>query len=556
MLIDLATSDLPDSIETDVAIVGSGAAGIAIALALQSKGIQTLLIEAGRAKFDKVGQQFYRAGLIEPESHGPVHLYRRRGFGGTTAIWGGRCIPYDPIDFEDRPWIPHARWPIGHDEVARYYPAALELCRAGPAEFNAAAALPGSPAPLVDGVDSPDVILDRIERFSEPTDFGRAYRTQLETGDTTRVLLGATVTAIQTNAEGSHCTGVRIVSSDGKPREVLARRTVIATGGLETPRLLLASNTRRNCGVGNERDLVGRFYQAHLEGEFGEIDFHKPPAEVRLDYERSPEGIYCRRYIWLSPEAQRREKLAGLIVRPAHASIVDPQHQDPVLSAMYLVKDFILPEYSRKLTSSERRVKAAFGASPSRLAAAHVANLLRHPFRLAGFSVNWARYRVLASRKLPSVVLRDPRNRYPLDLNAEQSPNPDSRVSLSGELDPHGIPRLAIRWSMTDDDRARVVRGMRVIRDAFAHSTGASIDLGDIDERALEITRIGGHHIGTARMAADSSEGVVDRNCAVFGTNGLFLAGASTFPTSSFANPTLTIVALALRLADHLAADG
>ncbi|MDO7844611.1 FAD-dependent oxidoreductase [Sphingomonas immobilis] len=554
MLIDCAQPGHPERLDTDVAILGSGPAGIALALALADHGIAFVLVEAGGMDFDKAGQEFYRASLIEPESHGPVHLYRRRAFGGTSAVWGGRCIPYDPIDFEDRAWIPNAAWPIAHEEIAAYYPRALDICRAGPAAFTAAEALPDTPGGMIDDVPSADVILDRLERFSEPTHFGKAYREKLAAAPNATLLTGATATALVTENAGARCTGADLHTATGGTIALRARRTIVATGGLETPRLLLASNADRPAGLGNERDLVGRFYQAHLEGEIGTLAFHKPAKDVRLDYQRSPEGIYCRRYIWLSPEAQRREHLSGLIARPAHASIVDPAHRDPVLSAMYLVKDFILPEYARKLTSTERRVKAAFGGGTSKLIAAHIGNLVRHPFKLAGFSIDWGRRRVLATRKLPSVVLRDPRNAYPLDINAEQSPNRDSRVYLSNERDPHGVPRLSIDWRMTSDDRDRVARGMRVLQAAFATSSNATLDLHELDEQVAEITRIGGHHIGTARMAASPQDGVIDGNCETFETRDLFVAGAAAFPTSSFANPTLTIIALSLRLADHLAA--
>ena len=552
MLIDCRRDTAVTNLQTDVAIVGGGAAGLTLALSLDAMGIDTVILEAGSDRFEQSAQQFYRAAQIEPESHGPVHLYRRRALGGTTAIWGGRCIPFDPIDFEDRPWIAHARWPVTYTEIAKYYPRALTLCRAGDPCFDAGSAQLGSAAPLIEGVTCSDVILDRIERFSEPTNFATAYRQRLNDSRTTTVLLNAPVTEILTNESGSQCTGVALRAAGRRRLVVQARSTVLAAGGLETPRLLLASNRARRNGLGNEHDLVGRFYQAHLEGEIGSIQFLQPPERVRLDYERSADGIYCRRYIWLSPEAQRREKLAGLIGRPAHANIVDPAHRDPVLSAIYLVKKFLVSEYARKLTSTESRVQAQFRARGGALLAAHLANVTRSPLRLSGFLLDWGRRRVLATRKLPSVVLRDRRNVYPLDINAEQSPNPDSRIRLGEERDEFDMPRLAIQWRMTDTDRERLARGMHVLQQAFADSGSARINLDALDDQVREISRIGGHHIGTVRMSDAPKTGVTDKNGALFATRGLFVTGASLFPTSGFANPTLTIVALALRLADHL----
>lgn len=557
MILDARQAETPDCFTRPIAIVGSGAAGLALALALDARGVDAILLEAGGEAVEPAAQDFYRAATIAPEQHGPVHLYRRRAFGGTTAVWGGRCIPFDPIDFEQRDWIPHSGWPIGHEDVAAYYEPALELCQAGPALFEAERALPGAQPDMVAGVPSPDVILDRIERFSNPAHFGKLYRERISASTRITALTRANVTEIRTNADGSAAAGVTARTAEGRTITIDAARVVVAVGGLETPRLLLASRAARGCGLGNERDLVGRFYQAHIEGEVGQLQFLRPPGEVLLDYQTSPEGVYCRRYIWLSPEAQRRERTGGLIVRPHHPKIVDPEHRNPVLSAMYLVKDLIVSEYARKMTSTEQAAKARYGGRTHLLYAAHLRNMVLGAPQLATFSVNWARKRNLATRKLPSVVLRDKRNRYVLDLNAEQIPNPDSRVSLAtGEVDALGMPRLAIDWRTVPEDRAMIARGLRALQRGFAGSGAAEIafDEAHFDAEVAACTRVGGHHIGTARMGSAPDHAVVDRNQQVFGTRGLYVAGAAAFPTSGFANPTLMIIATTLRLADHLAA--
>jgi choline dehydrogenase-like flavoprotein len=329
---------------------------------------------------------------------------------------------------------------------------------------------------------------------------------------------------------------------------------VIAAGGIETVRLLLASNDARPQGLGNEHDLVGRFYQCHIEGELGRIAFAAPRERLRIAYQRSHDGIYCRRYIWLSPEAQRCKHLAGLVLRPAHANIVDPAHRHPVLSAMFLVKDMILPEYALKMTALELEERRTRGGGDAALYAAHLRNMVVGAPVLAGFSFDWLRRRVLAKRKLPSVVLEDRRGIYPIELNGEQAPNPESRISLSSERDATGMPRVTVDWRLAEDDTYRVIEGMRTLQAAFAESGTVKIAFSEADiERWME-TRIpiGGHHIGTARMGATPETGVCDANCELFGTRGVFIAGAAAFPTSGFANPTLTLLALTLRLSEHL----
>ncbi len=553
MILDARQDSTPRHLETEVAIIGSGAAGLTLALELDRLGVPCVMLEAGGDGFDKTAQDFYRAASISPDNHGPVHMYRRREFGGTTSIWGGRCIPFDPIDFEDRPWIPHAHWPVSYDEVAAHYPRALEICKAGPNLFRAEDALPGQPAPLVEGVASEDLILDRIERFSEPTHFGRAYREQIAASKGVTVLVNAIVLEVTADEGGRSVTGLVAKTAAGSQITVKARSVVVAAGALETARILLASRSAKACGLGNEKDLVGRFYQSHLEGEVGEIQFKAPAASVRLDYERSPEGIYCRRYIWLSPAAQRREKLGGLLLRPHHVSIANPDHGNPVLSAMYVVKDLLVPEYGRRMTSTERDRAGKLGASRGALFARHMTNVILGSPRLAAFAVNWVRKRNLAKRKLPSVVLRDARNHYVLDVNAEQTPNFDSRVRLSDQLDPLGMPRLAIDWRTTEQDRDMVARALPLIQRGFASGSAAEVQLERSPaDYASALTRIGGHHIGTARMASSAADGVVDRDGQAFDCKGLYVAGAAAFPTSGFANPTLVLVALTLRLAQHL----
>jgi choline dehydrogenase-like flavoprotein len=190
----------------------------------------------------------------------------------------------------------------------------------------------------------------------------------------------------------------------------------------------------------------------------------------------------------------------------------------------------------------------------------HLTNIVLGSPALTAFAVDWIRRRTLATRKLPSVVLRNASNRYVLNINAEQAPNPDSRVYLSSENDALGMPLLHIDWRTTDLDREMVARGLRVLQAAFtggsqAGGDGATISFNDqaFERQVAALTRIRGHHLGTARMGRSQDEGVVNADGEVFGVRGLFVAGAATFPTSGFANPTLVIVALALRLADHLA---
>lgn len=537
MILDARREALPETLAADILIIGSGAAGIALARALIGRKRDVLLLEAGGETRDPASQDFYRTDAVSPVTHHLGHEFRRRGWGGTTSLWGGRCIPLEPIDFEQRDWVPHSGWPIAYDEVARFYPQALDVCEAGPAAFE-------SDSRMFSGTGD-DLVADRIERFSRPTDFGKRYRDELAAAPDVRVLTHAAVVAITTDDDGTAATGVDAVVA-GNRRHVRARRVVLAAGGLETTRLLLASNAVRRAGLGNERDLVGRFYQTHLEGNFGLLTL---PPDARIGYWQDPHGIYVRHYLQLSPAAQRRVHAGQLVLRPHYPAIADPSHRNPILSAMYFAKSGLVPEYARIIAG-------AGGGVPERVRAgtiaAHLRNVVLGAPRIAGFGVDWLRRRTFAARKLPSVVLTHPEGRYPVNLNAEQVPNPDSRLLLADAVDAHGVPRLRVDWRLSETDKHLLARGLRAVTAAMPAGAGFALD--DPEAAVATVTPIS-HHMGTARMGSDPATGVVDTDLQLFGTKGVYVCGAAAFPTSGFANPTLTIVALALRLAEHLARD-
>ena len=215
---------------------------------------------------------------------------------------------------------------------------------------------------------------------------------------------------------------------------------------------------------------------------------------------------------------------------------------------MFLAKSRLIPaEYMRSL---------AVGSRVSLLQhRAHIANVLKDLPKLAGFGIDWMRRRTFATRKLPAVFLYRKDGTYPLEFNAEQMPNPESRVTLGAGVDALGMPRLKVEWRMHESEVATLCRAYEVLAAAVAKSGIGTVLLGSDLPDAMQRSLVpqGGVHIGTARMGADPHTGVVDPNGELWGTKGLFVAGTATFPTSGFASPTLTAVALAYRLAEHLA---
>jgi choline dehydrogenase-like flavoprotein len=546
-----AGGSLPDAgaTEFEVAIVGAGAVGIAVALRLGGRLGRIALIEAGDAKFKPARDlQFFKAAHIDDARHLPTELNRRRMLGGTTSVWGGRCIPLDLEDFA--PTRERPGWPIAFTQVNAYVPKALDFLDAGRPEFCDKSALAAHRVPL-DGSDG-DLVLDRVERFSKPTNVWRKWGPTLVRSRDVMVIHGATCTNVVTNADGTRAIGLELRTASNRSHKIHAPLIVLACGGLETPRLLLASRGTRSCGLGNEHDLVGRFYMTHLVSDAnnaGALRFAAPETGRAFDYHRALDGVYARRMMLLSPAARQREGLGNIVFRPSRPPIDDASHRDPVLSAMFLARRLLIPaEYARSLVADTSRL------AQSRKWCYHSANVIAGFPRLCGFSFDWLRQRVCATYKLPSVFLYRTDGSYPLEFNAEHMPNPESRVLLGSETDPFGTPRLVVRWQMRDSELAWICRAYQVLAAAVAKSGLGTVRLDPDLPASIErvIVPQGGHHIGTARMGADARSGAVDPNAEVWGTRGLFVASSAIFPTSGFANPTLTAVALAFRLAEHL----
>ncbi|MFZ4289270.1 GMC oxidoreductase [Variovorax sp. HJSM1_2] len=540
MILDALNAEATKALRTTICIVGAGAAGITLACELDATGVQVLLVDAGAIHASKEISQDPYEGSSEG-AHATPRFFRRRGFGGTTAIWGGRCVPYDPIDFEARDFVQGSGWPIAYEEVARHYPKAMAYCDAGAFEFNAKTAFT-KPGDTIPGMTSADGIqTDGIERYSLPTHFGKRYGAQLAASGNVSVLGPAQVTRLVRDAASGHIAAIECCAEEGGAAfRIEARHFVLATGGIETARLLLASD------VGNTHDNVGRYYTCHIENFVGTLRPRRPGAAFH--FEKTHDGVYGRRKLTFDPQLQRQERLLNTSFRLHYPNVADASHGSAVLSAVYLARRTLIPEYRRIL---QYGVGEAVRTSS---AWAHARNVATGLPQLAGFGVDWTRRRILAKRKLPYVLVPNADGSFVLEFNAEQTPLRQSRITLSDQKDGYGVPRVHVAWKLADDDIESLCRGYRRLRQSLQEEGAAVLDFNDaaLRETIAASVPLGGHHIGTTRMASSPALGVVDRHSAVFDAPNLFIASSSVFPTSSHANPTLTIVAMAIRLAEHL----
>lgn len=529
-----------------ICIVGGGAAGISLAVSLIDTGINVLLLEAGKEEEDPATQSLYEGAVADERMHSPPDKYRQRRWGGSTTIWGGRCMPLDPIDFEPRPHIPNSGWPIRFDDLAPYYPEANRLVEAGAFQYDAKTAFDPPAPPMIEGFASQKISTDGLERFSCPTDMGRRYRARLDVAPNIRVMIGANCTKLRLSPDGGTVVGADIATLTGKRFTVTATTFVLAMGGLETTRLLLSSNDVAKSGIGNEHDVLGRYYMCHVAGNVGALELQGQPSQVRHGYEVSPDGVYCRRRLQLKPDVQKELGVCNLVARLHFPKITDPAHQNGVLSGLFVARHFISYEYGKRL--KDPNAKGLWNE------VRHLWNIATHPWDAISFITHWIRKRTLADRKFPSIILSNRTNRFSLEIHAEQIPTPESKVTLIDEVDRLGVPKIKVDWRYTKEDIEMVRATLKVFAQEFASSSVGSFHFDDetLEDDLMRYGAYGGHHLGTARMGADPQNSVVDANCKVHSVGNLYVASGAVFPTSSQANPTLTIVALALRLSHHL----
>lgn len=542
-----ARQDPPGSIACDVCVIGAGPAGIAVANELGNQGLDVVLLESGTRKFTSDGHDLNKGEVGDPQVHGPLEEYRRRRLGGATTAWGGRCVPFDPEDFIARDDVPLSGWPLSRETLEPYYRRAHRYLDLGALTYQASAALaPADRArPMIPGLRSDDVTAEPIYRFSPPTNFGRKYGARLAHARTVRVLLNATAIKLATNPEATAVDHVQ-VATGGASFTVKPRRVVLAGGGLEVTRLLLASDDVQRTGLGNQNDLLGRTYMCHVTHH---LDVELVSDQVVWDYEKTADGVICQRTLAVRPDRQRFHGVLNHRARIEHPEISDAQHRNGVLSVSYLAKTVLTKLASNPLLSGGVSVISRGTQNrPVQDVGAHLRNILTDAGGVLRFSERWIRERILSPRKLPSIVLASATNRYTLRIDAEQAPNLDSRVTLAQDCDALGVRRLRVDWRWTELDRQSLIKTASLIGEALVRSAA-----GRVRQTFDPVPyATGGHHLGTTRMAADPRRGVVDENCRVHGVANLYVASGSVFPTSSYANPTLTIVALGLRLADHL----
>jgi choline dehydrogenase-like flavoprotein len=536
----------------DVIVIGAGAAGIPAAAELEKAGLTVLLVESGGMQASVAANDLSKGSVVNPQ-HGALDHFRVRAFGGTTSVWGGRVAPLDEIDFERRTYVSGSGWPISSSDLQPFYRLAHEYLHAGSYDYSASTA--GLTAPRsTQGIvpfSSPSFHGDMLWRFSDPIHLGKTWRRKFEASPRVRVLLNTTAVRLITSADGQYLTSCELRSLSARSQTATGQVVIIAAGGLETTRLLQASSCDMYpTGFGNVSGTLGRYYTSHLAGLFGPFRRIGSKMLPGSRYERDPQGVYVRRTLSLRPQIQRELGLLNFRTNLSLPAMYDPSHESAVLSSAFLAKRFVL-----------RRIPPEFDAQfgredPSAIRRQHVGNVLKHLPELAAFAPWWAARRIMPTRKIPSMEA-NVGEKFFLHFDAEQTPLWDSTVLLGDQHDALGVPRLAVEWRVRPGDVDSLVNSYGLLRQELRDAGIATAEESE-DQAAERVYRelgVGSHHIGTTRMSSSAASGVVDTDCRVHGLKNLYVASASVFCTAGVANPTLTITAIALRIAKMVASE-
>ena len=529
MIIDARTLPADTVINADLCIIGAGPAGISIAREFDGLPLRVALLEAGGLEFETADQAMYEGETIGLP-YDRLDQMRSRYFGGSSNCWGGFSRPMEDHDFEVRDWVPNSGWPFGRDEMMRWYRGAHALLELGPFDYESDLWEQRLGRP-----DARCVQFDRkrmvnlIAQLSPPTRFGMIYRDGIAKSDNVTAYLNANVTEIETPGNGSRVTGLQVRTRAGGTFRVVAKRYVLATGGIEAARLMLCSDRYQAGGVGNTNDVVGRYFMDHPRLRAGEIKFRDPAANSRI-YDlhvifpggMTVDGVRVCAFFGLTPEAQERERVSNTRCYVASEFV---GHNSESYEALRLVYEAL---------HNNRRLRGRYLEVAGRL--------IRNTPNVFVLAVGL--------KFMPRFLLRG----FALETVVEPTPLPDSRVTLGTERDALGMRRVRVDWRLGELEKRTMRRTQEILGEELelAGSGSVVVDAPREGEPWPKSPSWCWHHMGTTRMHTDPRRGVVDANSRVHGMANLFIAGSAVLPTVGCDMPTITIVALALRLANHL----
>ncbi len=498
-----------ETYHADIAIVGAGAAGITLSLELEKLGFSVILLEGGDMHYSDQSQDIYNGEFNGRDLPNGLRNSRTRCLGGSTNCWAGVCVELDEEDFLKRTWVPNSGWPIKKEDLLEWYDKAAPILDIDLSEIRDP--LKTVNYPLLDDLEL------RATTSAKKRLFAHEFKDVLEKSENIHVLVGANFTSMNRIHDGKTIKEIKIQSFDKKTASVSANTFVLTCGGIENARILLNTKTNDQEAIGNIDDNVGRYFSDHpiapcatlltLEGNMKESSIYNYRNYKNIFHYKIPFSL------------QEKFKTLNicLSIWPEFEELTDLE------VAGWNINKYVKDTDSYSLEGGD------------------IKTVLKNPLGL---------YRSYKSRSNMK------KSRLSLRFQMEQSPDPESRISLLPEKDQFGLQRVNLHWVFSPLERHTVDIATSLVADSLHKNKIASLRL---DSQLIEHRnrmpmdlRGGQHHSGSTRMAINAKDGVVDSNLKVFNTSNLFICGSSVFPTNGWANPTFTIIALTLRLAQHI----
>ena len=500
------TRDLENgtTIKGDICIIGAGAAGISMALEWDNTPYKVVLLESGGFEYESELQNL-NSGQLTGQKYFPLESTRLRYFGGTTGHWTGLCSPLDEVDFMKRDYFPYSGWPITKKDLDPFYLRAQNKLQLGPYEYDLNYWKDSRPNLNAFPLDQ-NIVKTKMWQISSAR-FGSLYKEKIFKSKNIHLYTYASATNINSNETVSEIEGIAIKNHTGNSYKVKAKYYMMACGAIQNARLLLSSRDRAPNGLGNNHDVVGRYFMEHLDT--------KAAGELWL-FEKFETDLYS----W------------GGGIKSEMTIADNMQLKSEILNATVSIPPLEIGKHMKPLieTWQDADPRKAEENTENRSLLSKIMRLKTKVWKPTAFD---------------------------MDCNSEQAPNPMSRITLGVEKDALGVQKPILSWQLSPIDKITIKKTLELIGQQMGQKGLGRVKLSDFlqdEDDGVFPTNLGGafHHMGTTRMHTDPRFGVVDANCQVHGISNLFVAGSGCFTTSGSVNPTLTLVALSLRLSDYV----